>query len=90
MGDSGREEASPVAGGQPPFPRRGELQDCLHIITGEFGELTEKLVRRHSSRQVFEDVVDGDTGPPDTRLARSPGRINDMRSRRSFMGCQDS
>ena len=49
VGDSGREEASPVAGGQPPFPRRGELQDCLHIITGEFGELTEKLVRRHSS-----------------------------------------
>ena len=77
MGDSGREEASPVAGGQPSLPGRGELQDCLHIITGEFGELTEKLVRRHSFRQVLEDVVDRDTGPADTRFARSPGRIND-------------
>ena len=45
MGDSGREEVSPVTGGQSSFPCRGELQDSLYIIAGEFGELTEKLVR---------------------------------------------
>ena len=77
MGDSGREEASPVIGGQPSFARRGELQDRLHIIRSEFGELAEKLVRRHSSRQVFENVIHGDTGPANTRFARPPGRIND-------------
>ena len=77
MEDSGREEASPVAGGQPSLTHCGELQDSLYIITGKFGELTEKLVRRHSSRQIFENVVHRDTGPANTRLARSPGRIND-------------
>ena len=52
-----------MTGGQPSFPSRGELQDCLDIVTGEFRELSEKLVRRHSSCQVFKDIVDRDAGP---------------------------
>ena len=53
------------------------LYDGLHIIAGEFGKLTEKLCHGHSSSQVFENIVDRDTGPAHARLARSPGRIND-------------
>ena len=45
MEDSGREEVSPVTGGQPSFPCCGELKDCQHVIAGKFGELTQKLVR---------------------------------------------
>ena len=65
-----------MTGGEPAFPCRGELQDRLHIITGEFWELTEKFVRRHASRQVFEDIVDRDAGPANARFSRTPFRIN--------------
>jgi hypothetical protein len=54
----------------------GEREARKHILVLELGKGGEDVGLGHPTREVPEDVTDGQPGPSDARLAETDGRVN--------------
>ncbi len=67
---SGRTAVSLPAGGKPMLTLGSEFQNCSDIVARKLRKLMENLLRRHTRRQILQDIVHRDTA---TLNARFPG-----------------